>query len=98
VSALTLQVLFDANADAMSIKAQGWLAMAEALDNATENLIRGSRDLEHVWPVGPATEAAHQKSANLPPLRCILQACSSTSRRAAMAAPSEATRSATICA
>jgi hypothetical protein len=43
VSALTLQVLFDANADAMSTKAQAWLALAEALDNATEDLIHGSR-------------------------------------------------------
>jgi hypothetical protein len=65
VSALTLQVLFDANADAMSTKAQAWLALAEALDNATEDLIHGSRDLEHVWPMGPAAEAARQKSAAL---------------------------------
>ena len=51
---LTLQVLFDTNTDAIATKAQAWLAMAEALDNATEDLIRGSRDLEDVWPLGPA--------------------------------------------
>jgi hypothetical protein len=52
VSALTLKVLFDANADAMAATAQGWLAMAEDLDNAAEELIRGSRDRVHVWPMG----------------------------------------------
>ncbi len=62
---LTLQVLFDTNGDAIAAKAQGWLAMAEALDNATEDLIRGSRDLENVWPLGPAAEAAHRRSAEL---------------------------------
>src|SRR5687768_7558712 len=65
MNALSLQVLFDTNADALATTAQGWLAMAEALDNACEDLIRGSRDLEHVWPLGPAAEAAHTQAANL---------------------------------
>jgi hypothetical protein len=59
---LTLQDLVDADPGAFSRSAQAWEAMAEGLDDATEDLIRGSRDLEHVWPDGPAAQAAAQKT------------------------------------
>src|SRR5688500_2197238 len=39
--------------------------MAEALDNATEDLIRGTRDLDNVWPSGPAADAASTRAATL---------------------------------
>ena len=65
MTGLTLQALFDTNADAIASTAQGWLAMAEALDNATEDLIRGTRDLDHAWDSGPAADAAGTKAATL---------------------------------
>jgi hypothetical protein len=65
MTALTVRVLFDANVDAMSAQAHAWLTMAQALDSATDDLIRASRDLEHVWPLGTAAEAAHTKNAQL---------------------------------
>lgn len=65
MTGLTLQALFDADADAVAAAAQGWLAMAEAVDNATEGLIRGTRDLAHVWPEGAAAEAGNAKAVEI---------------------------------
>lgn len=59
---MTLQVLSDVSAERVAASAQAWLSMAEDLDNSTEDLIRGSRDLEDVWPSGAA---AHQKVAGI---------------------------------
>ena len=79
---LTLQTLQAANPDAVAAGAAEWLALAEAIDNTAEELIRNTRDLEHVWSSGPAAEAAWQRAAVLraevsngePPSRRIGQA------------------------
>ena len=65
VTGLTLQMLLAADAGAFTAAAQAWQAMAEDLDNAAEDLIRGTRDLEDAWPSGPASQAAHEKAARL---------------------------------
>lgn len=65
MAGLTLQALYDAGADRVAASSQAWLGMAEDLDNATESLIRGSRDLEDAWPAGPASLAAHGKVAGI---------------------------------
>ncbi len=61
---LTLRLLVDTDTDTGSISAnaQAWNAMADALDDATEDLIKGTRELEHVWPSGRAADAAQSKS------------------------------------
>lgn len=59
---LTLQQLFDANPDAIRANAHAWLAMADSLDDACEDLIKGSRDLPGVWRDGAAADAAWQRT------------------------------------
>ncbi len=76
---ITLQALFDANTDKVQAAAQAWTAMADALDDACENLIKGTQDLEYQWPDGQAAEAAHAKNREtrneasnaVPPCRVI---------------------------
>ena len=65
MTALTMQALFDVSAEHVATSAQAWLDMAEALDDATEELIRGSRSLPEVWPLGDAADAAHRKVAGV---------------------------------
>jgi hypothetical protein len=65
MAGLTLQHLYDAGAERVAASAQAWLGLAEDLDNTTENLIRGSRELEDVWPAGAAAQAAHRRVAEL---------------------------------
>jgi uncharacterized protein YukE len=65
MSGITLRMLWDTSADAIADRSAAWLGMAESLDNACEELIRGTRDLEHVWPTGPAAQAAHARAAQL---------------------------------
>jgi hypothetical protein len=62
MGAITLRVLSDVSAERVAASAHAWLSMAEDLDNSTEDLIRGSRDLEDVWPSGAA---AHQRVAGI---------------------------------
>jgi hypothetical protein len=59
---ITLQQLFDVNVDKIGAAADAWKVTAGDLDDACESLIRSSRDLESVWPDGPAAEAAATKS------------------------------------
>jgi hypothetical protein len=59
---ITLQQLFDVNVDKISVSADAWKATAGDLDDACENLIKSSRDLENVWPDGPAGDAAATKT------------------------------------
>jgi len=82
MSGLTLQVLQQANPDAIAAGAGEWLALAEAIDNTAEELIRNTRDLQDVWRSGSAAEASWQRAAVLraevsnaePPSRRIGQA------------------------
>ncbi|GIF21666.1 hypothetical protein BJ973_004890 [Actinoplanes tereljensis] len=62
MSVVTLRMLFDVDTAAIGRRADGWLRMANGIDDACEQLIRVSRDLEHVWPDGPAAEAAAARS------------------------------------
>jgi len=64
---ITLRMLVDADTEAIARQAQGWLRMAAALDDACEELIRGSSELEHVWTASPAAEASNA----YPPCRRI---------------------------
>ncbi|GIM90931.1 alpha/beta hydrolase [Paractinoplanes toevensis] len=65
MSEVTLRMLFDVDTDAIGRRADGWLRMAGSIDDACEELIRVSRDLEHVWPDGPAAEAAAARGHDL---------------------------------
>lgn len=65
MAGLTLQALYDAGADRVEAGSQAWLGLAEDLDNATESLIRGSRELPDAWPSGPAAEAAHRRAGEI---------------------------------
>jgi hypothetical protein len=56
VAAMTLQVLSEVSAERVAASAQAWLSMAQDLDDTTEDLIRGSRDLEDVWPSGTSAQ------------------------------------------
>jgi hypothetical protein len=79
---LTLQDLVGVDPGAIRASADAWDAMAEDLDDAAEELIRGSRDLHHVWPDGPAAQAAAQRTRDtrneasnaVPPCRRISRA------------------------
>lgn len=62
---LTLKILWDTSADAIAARASAWSAMAEDIDNAAEEVIRGTREIEDVWPSGPAAEAATKRAAEL---------------------------------
>ncbi len=59
---VTLQTLLDASPDTVRASAEAWTAMADALDDACEHLIRSTRDLEHHWPDGHAAAAAHTRT------------------------------------
>ncbi|MEV1286338.1 alpha/beta hydrolase [Micromonospora sp. NPDC049679] len=65
MSVVSLRQLLDADAAPVAAAAVAWQAMAEELDNAAEQLIRGTRDLEDAWPEGPASQSAHAKTAQL---------------------------------
>ncbi len=79
---ISLQVLFDTNVDTVRAAADAWNATADHLDDACENLIKGTRDLEYQWPDGPAAGAAHAKTREarneasnaVPPCRTIARA------------------------
>jgi Alpha/beta hydrolase len=62
---LTLKLLWDTSPEAIATKSAAWTDMAEDIDNAAEEVIRGSRDIEDVWPSGPAAEAAWKRAAEL---------------------------------
>ena len=52
MSALTLAQLLAADPQSFHGAAQSWLALADDLDDAAEDVIRGTRDLENAWPAG----------------------------------------------
>lgn len=65
MSALTLADLLAADPAPFAAAAHAWEALAEDLDNAAEQLIRGTRTLPEAWPDGPAAEAAQAQAARL---------------------------------
>jgi uncharacterized protein YukE len=65
MSAVTLPQLLGADPEAFRRCARGWQALAEDLDNAAEEFLRGTRDLAEVWPCGPAADAAQEKVTQL---------------------------------
>lgn len=82
MSAITLGDLLTVDPEAFRRSAMEWQGLAEDVDNAAEQLIRDTRELEDAWPQGPASEAAYDKVARLraevsnayPPARRIYQA------------------------
>ncbi|MFC8615989.1 alpha/beta hydrolase [Micromonospora purpureochromogenes] len=65
MSTLGLHELLTTNTGSLHQATSEWKRLAEDLDNAAESYIRGTRDLDHAWPEGPASENAHAKVASL---------------------------------
>jgi hypothetical protein len=65
MSALTLEHLLTADASPWHAAAGAWRQLSTGLDDAAEQLIRGTRGLEDSWPLGPASEAAHTRTEHL---------------------------------
>ncbi|HYN95507.1 MAG TPA: alpha/beta hydrolase [Pilimelia sp.] len=65
MSELTLGQLCQSTPGPFASAAQAWKGLAEELDNAAEQFIRGTRDLDDAWPEGPATRAAHERVATM---------------------------------
>ncbi|WP_019869997.1 alpha/beta hydrolase [Salinispora oceanensis] len=65
MSDLTLRDVLDFRPDPWHESAQVWGRLAQGIDDAAEQLIRGSRDLVHVWPAGRASAAAVGKGEAL---------------------------------
>lgn len=65
MSGLTLRDVLDFRPDPWHESAQVWGRLAQGIDDAAEQLIRGSRDLVHVWPDGRASAAAVGKGETL---------------------------------
>ena len=74
MSGMTLQVVLAADAGSFAVAARQWQAMAGDLDNVAEDLIRGTRGLEDVWALGPASQAAHERAARLPSVSRLSEA------------------------
>jgi hypothetical protein len=78
VSALTLAQLLAANPAVFETAARAWEGLADGLDRATEDFIGATRDLGDAWPEGPASQAAHARTADL---RAELNAAYNPARR-----------------
>ncbi len=65
MSGVTLVQLLTADPGDFRRAASEWQGLAEDIDNAAEEFIRGTRDLEDAWPSGPASQAAHTTVAAL---------------------------------
>lgn len=84
MSGVTLADLLSVDPEVFRRSAAQWQGLAEDIDNAAEQLIRDTRELEDAWPQGPASQAAYEKVARLraevsnayPPARRICQALS----------------------
>lgn len=58
MSGLTLRDVLDFRPGPWHESARVWGRLAQGIDDAAEQLIRGTRDLVHVWPEGRASAAA----------------------------------------
>ncbi|GAA4952398.1 alpha/beta hydrolase [Actinoplanes utahensis] len=65
MSTLTLEQLLAGDVTAWHTSADAWQRLAQRTDDATERMIRGTRDLEAAWPSGAGATAAHARSAAL---------------------------------
>ncbi len=65
MSDLTLRDVLEFRPDPWHESARVWGRLAQGIDDAAEQLIRGSRDLVHVWPDGRASAAAVGKGEAL---------------------------------
>ncbi|WP_433794997.1 alpha/beta hydrolase [Actinoplanes sp. CA-252034] len=65
MSALTLRQLLATDVTPWHTAAETWQKLAQGLDDAAERLIRGTRDLAHVWPSGAGATAGHERAARL---------------------------------
>jgi hypothetical protein len=82
MSEITLAGLLASDPNKFHTAAAAWQRMAQRIDDAAEELIRGTRELEDVWPEGPASQSAHAKTRDLcaevsntyPPARRIAEA------------------------
>lgn len=65
MSGLTLARLLAASPASIQDAATAWQQLAGRIDDTAEQLIRGTRELEDAWPQGPASQAAHDRTARL---------------------------------
>jgi hypothetical protein len=65
MSALTLRQLLASDVTPWHSAAETWQQLAQRVDDAAERLIRGTRDLPHVWPSGAGASAGHERAARL---------------------------------
>ncbi|MFI1989749.1 alpha/beta hydrolase [Actinoplanes sp. NPDC020271] len=65
MSELTLDDLLSFDATPWHTAADHWHQLAQAVDDAAEELIRGTRDLPYAWSNGTGAEAAAEKAADL---------------------------------
>ncbi len=65
MSALTLEQLLNAYDTPWHQAAEAWRGLADQVDEAAEQLIRGTRDLPDAWPSGEGSRAAHARATML---------------------------------
>jgi hypothetical protein len=65
MSELTLPLLLTTDVGSWHTAADTWQQLAQRLDDTAERLIRGTRDLAHVWPSGAGSAAAHGRADRL---------------------------------
>ncbi|GAA0431666.1 hypothetical protein [Actinoplanes campanulatus] len=62
---MTLQGLLSFDVGPWHAAADSWQRLARGVDDATDQLIRGTRDLAHAWPSGAGSVAAAEEAATL---------------------------------
>lgn len=65
MSALTLQQLLNADPGPWHAAASAWRRLADRIDDAAEQFIRGTRDLAYVWSSGEGAQVADEKAARM---------------------------------
>lgn len=65
MSALTLEQLLATDVASWHASADAWRKLAQRTDDATERMIRGTRDLAAVWPSGAGATAARERATTL---------------------------------
>ncbi|GIE34698.1 hypothetical protein Ait01nite_077430 [Actinoplanes italicus] len=65
MSELTLPLLLATDVSSWHTAADTWQQLSQRIDDAAERLIRGTRDLAHVWSSGAGATAAHGRADRL---------------------------------